>query len=110
MVEVGVPIVGVDELVGIVTERDISLIEKALRDRLGRESLQVRDACVQGAYIVDLSAPLGQVLAEMAERHIGSALVVKRGKLAGIFTSNDACHHFGLYLGQRFGPGDDDVA
>ena len=73
-------------------------------------SLKVRDACVIDAYVVDLSAPLDRVLAEMAERHIGSVLVVKRGKLAGIFTSSDACNHFGRFLAQFFDAGGDEVA
>ena len=104
------PVTDGDQLVGIVTERDIGLVENAVRDSRESGSLKVRDACELDAYVVDLSAPLDRVLAEMAERHIGSALVVKRGKLAGIFTSSDACHHFGRYLAERFDSGDDDVA
>jgi acetoin utilization protein AcuB len=105
------PVTDGDELVGLVTERDIGLVQHALREaHRGSVPLLVCDACVQDAYVVDLSAPLDRVLAEMAERHIGSALVVKRGKLAGIFTSSDACHHFGRYLAERFDSGDDDVA
>ena len=46
----------------------------------------------------------------MAERHIDSALVVKRGRLVGIFTSSDVCHHFGQFLKMVFDPGDDAVA
>jgi CBS domain-containing protein len=101
------PVTDGDQLVGIVTKRDIGLVENAVRDNA---SLRVRDACVIDAYVVDLSAPLDRVLAEMAERHIGSVLVVKRGKLAGIFTSSDACHHFGRFLAQFFDSGGDDVA
>jgi len=104
------PVTDGDRLVGIVTERDIGLVENAVRSSGEGASLRVRDACEPDAYVVDLSAPLDRVLAEMAERHIGSALVVKGGKLAGIFTSSDACHHFGRFLVQAFGSGDDDAA
>jgi len=104
------PVTDGDELVGIVTERDIGLVENAVRDSPGRSSLLVRDACVIDAFVVDLSAPLDRVLAEMAERHIGSVLVVKRSKLAGIFTSSDACHHFGRFLEQRSDSDGDDAA
>ena len=104
------PVTDGDQLVGIVTERDIGLVENAVRDSGERASLTVRDACGLDAYVVDLSAPLDRVLAEMAERHIGSALVVKRGKLAGIFTSSDVCHHFGRFLAQFFGSGGDNAA
>jgi acetoin utilization protein AcuB len=104
------PVTDGDQLVGIVTERDIGLVENAVRDSRESGSLKVRDACELDAYVVDLSAPLDRVLADMAERHIGSVLVVKRGKLAGIFTSSDACHHFGRFLTQFFDSGGDDAA
>ena len=104
------PVTDGDQLVGIITERDIRLVENAVRDSRKSATLKVRDACVLDAYVVDLSAPLDRVLAEMAERHIGSALVVKRGKLVGIFTSSDACHHFGRFLAQFFGSSGDDAA
>jgi acetoin utilization protein AcuB len=104
------PVTDGDQLVGIVTERDITLVEQAVGDSRESASLRVRDACVIDAYVVDLSAPLDRVLAEMAERHIGSALVVKRGKLAGIFTSSDACHHFGRFLAQFCDSGGNDAA
>ena len=104
------PVTDGDQLVGIVTERDIGLVEQAVGDSRESASLRVRDACVIDAYVVDLSAPLDRVLADMAERHIGSVLVVKRGKLAGIFTSSDACHHFGRFLTLFFDSGGDDAA
>ena len=101
---------GSDGVLGIVTERDIGLVENAVRDSRESGSLKVRDACELDAYVVDLSAPLDRVLADMAERHIGSVLVVKRGQPAGIFTSSDACHHFGRFLTQFFDSGGDDAA
>jgi hypothetical protein len=45
----------------------------------------------------------------MAEHQLGSAIVTRRGKLAGIFTVTDACHHFAEYLREqvrRAGGGD----
>lgn len=104
------PVTDDGELVGIVTDRDIGLVENATRERVEREALRVRDACVPDAYVVELSAPLDGVLREMAERHIDSALVVKRGRLAGIFTSTDVCRHFEQFLRMFFDRGSDDVA
>jgi hypothetical protein len=54
----------------------------------------------------------------MAERHIGSALVVKGEKLAGIFTATDAFRGFAQLLRTHYTPspnddddgGDDDQA
>jgi acetoin utilization protein AcuB len=104
------PVTDDGQLVGIVTERDIRLIENAVRENHRRDMLRVRDVCVLDAYVVDLGEPLDRVLAEMAERHIGSALVVKRGKLVGIFTSTDVCVQFARVLAEICDPGDDDVA
>ncbi len=103
------PVTEGGRLVGVVTQRDIGL----LRDAAVREprALSVGEACVRDAYVVDVDAPLDDVLLEMARRHIGSALVTKNGKLAGIFTVTDACRCFGELLRARFpSPGGDEAA
>jgi CBS domain-containing protein len=48
----------------------------------------------------------------MAEHRIGCAVVTRRGKLAGVFTSNDACRGFADYLEdvQTIVDGDEDAA
>jgi CBS domain-containing protein len=82
----------------VVTDRDIKLVlgpDFAYPD--GRE-LKVRDAMVADCYIVDLSTPLHVVVRHMADRRLGSAIVTRRGKLAGVFTSTDACRAFADYL------------
>ncbi len=105
------PVMERGELVSVLTDRDIKM---ALDPSVGlppREQLTVRNACVIDAYIVNTTAPLDRVLLEMAERHIGSALVVKEGRLAGIFTASDACRYLGELLSAQFpvytGGGDD---
>ena len=50
------------------------------------------------------------VLANMARRHIGSTLVTKQGKLAGLFTVTDACRVFADYLQDELPHGGSDVA
>ena len=104
------PVTDCGDLVGVITERDIALVENATPDAAERAALMVRDVPVRDSYIVELSESLDAVLAEMASRHIGSVLVVKRGKLAGIFTSTDACRHFSQFLRMAFDSGTDDVA
>ena len=42
----------------------------------------------------------------MAQNHIGCALVVKNGRLAGIFTTTDACRHYSELLRTIHAPGD----
>jgi CBS domain-containing protein len=95
----------------VVTDRDIKLVlgpDFAYPD--GRE-LKVRDAMVANCYIVDLGTPLQVVMRHMAEHRLGSAIVTRRGKLAGVFTSNDACRAFAEYLEDvDTGTGEDDAA
>ncbi|MCG8534044.1 MAG: CBS domain-containing protein, partial [Pseudomonadales bacterium] len=49
-------------------------------------------------YVVDIHAPLENVLRVMAEKHLGSALVTKNDKLAGILTQNDVFKKFAEVL------------
>ena len=53
---------------------------------------------VKDCYIVDLATPLAAVVRHMAAQRIGSAVMIRRGKLAGVFTANDACRAFADYL------------
>ena len=96
-------------VIGVLADRDL---RSALRDREGAESsLKVKDLYVDDPYIVSLDEPLDAVLLTMAERHIGSAIVIKGGKLAGMFTTVDACRSFGAYLREHFPhPTGDDAA
>jgi len=100
------PVTDGHELVGIITERDIKNFQSGavLQGNSGHPG--VRELYIHDAYIVDINEPLDNVLMEMSARHIGSVLVTRKGKLAGVFTSSDACRSFGEYLRKRF-PRDD---
>lgn len=85
------PVTDDDVLAGVLTDRDIKL---ALGPDLGsppERELRVRDVFQPEPYVVEDIAPLDEVAEMMAERHIGSALVTRHGKLVGIFTTTDAC-------------------
>ncbi len=87
-----------EKLVGVLSDRDL---KRALDPSLGlppKDELFVEDAMVHDPYVVDTSERLDTVLDEMAETHIGSALVVESAKLVGIFTATDACRAFAEYL------------
>ncbi len=86
------PVTDGETLVGVVSERDLGGGDEAEPDP------PVSDLCVREALIVELTEPVDQVLMAMAEGHFDSALVVKRGKLAGIFTTTDACRLFSEFL------------
>lgn len=96
-------------VVGVLADRDI---RSALHTQGGGEgSLTVKDLYVDDPYIVSLDEPLDAVLLTMAERHIGSAVITKGGRLAGMFTSVDACRCFGGFLREHFPhPGGDEAA
>lgn len=105
------PVVEAGVLVGIVTDRDIKLILGPDFAYPQESDLTVRDVYLDDAYEVDLEEPLDNVLANMAERHIGSVLVTREGKLAGVFTVTDACRAFAEHLRAQFHPhGGDDAA
>ena len=91
-------------IVSVISDRDIRLRTQPGFERAA-ESLRVRDVCVPETYIVELTERLDSVLLHMARHHIGSALVVKNGKLAGIFTTTDACRCYGEYLRSLFPTG-----
>jgi CBS domain-containing protein len=85
-------------LTSVVSDRDIKLVLGPDFAYPNSRDLKVRDAMVKDCYIVDLATPLAAVLRHMAAQRIGSAVVTRRGKLAGVFTVNDACRAFADYL------------
>lgn len=91
------PVTEHGKLVGVISERDI---RRALDPAFGLPptELQVSNVFVPDAYVVEITEPLDSVLSVMAARHLGSALVVKGEKLAGIFTVTDACRQFSEFL------------
>ena len=95
------PVTEDGELVGVVSDRDIRLVLDPSLEAPPEERC-VGDICIRDVYTVELLDPLDDVLREMARRHIGSALVVRQGKLAGIFTVTDACRLFADLLHSLF--------
>ncbi len=98
------------ELVGIISDRDLKLVLGPYVDCPPEDrELLVRHACVIGAFTVDIATPLVDVVRELASRKIGSALVTKSGRLAGIFTMVDACRCLAELLGKTTGGPDDEA-
>jgi acetoin utilization protein AcuB len=52
--------------------------------------VQIEEAMTADPYVVDADAPLSEVAATMAERHLGCAIVTEQGRVVGIFTTVDA--------------------
>ncbi len=97
------PVVEHGVLRGVLSDRDVRIAAAAAGER-DAASLRVRDAFHDDAYTVEADAPLDRVAAAMAERHVGSALVTKGGKLVGVFTGTDACRALAQVLRERFPP------
>ena len=81
------PVMAGGKLIGIVSERDLHLLE-TLKDT---DPLQatVEEAMSTDVFAVHPNARLTAVAAKMAERKIGSAVVVDKGEVLGIFTALD---------------------
>lgn len=98
------PVFDAGDIVGILSERDIERAKipgHPLRDEI---ELRVGDLCTQRPYFVDVADPLDRVLDVLVEKRIGSALVLKEGELAGVFTAVDACELLARLLRDQFGP------
>lgn len=105
------PVTQDGELAGSVSDRDIKLILGPDFANPDEHETLVGHAMVRDAYVVDMDTRLDDVLAHMAEHHIGSAIVTRRGKLAGIFTVTDACRYFAEFLREQVRrSGGDDAA
>lgn len=104
------PVTDNHRLVGVITDHDITLLRAGRQPGDAGYNPGVRDMVIHDAYVVDINEPLDNVLLHMAEQHIGSVLVTRKGNLAGVFTSTDACRGFGEYLRERFPHGGGDEA
>ena len=96
------PVKDGDEIVGIITNLAVQ----------GRDAqTPVSSVYTRDPYVVELSTALEGVLRDMASRHLGSAIVTREGRLAGVFTCGDACLAFAEHLAELFPPpGGDEAA
>jgi acetoin utilization protein AcuB len=105
------PVTDNHNVVGVITDRDMTSAMHVHSKSGDAGVLNVKDLYIADPYVVSVDEPLDNVLLTMAERHIGSAIVTKAGKLVGMFTSVDACRSFGEYLREHSPrPSDDNVA
>lgn len=84
------PVLKGGKLIGIVSDRDISLLLTfAEQDAL---NIHVEEALAPDLYFTTPNAPLSEVVDAMAKKKFGSAIVMDGSKLVGIFTAIDALH------------------
>jgi acetoin utilization protein AcuB len=79
------PVLEAGRLVGILSERDLYLL-----DRLDQLDETVEDAMTVDVYVAHYDDPVDSIVERMAERKYGSAVVLdRRGGVEGIFTTTD---------------------
>jgi acetoin utilization protein AcuB len=93
------PVLRGGELVGMLTERDLALIE-TLKEVDPRKIL-VEDAMSTSVYSVSPDQAIDEVVEAMAAKKYGSAVVVQNHKVVGIFTTVDVCSAFAELLRGR---------
>jgi|SRR3989344_1175620 len=82
-----------DKVMGVVTEQVLQMAEACGKDLTG-SGIKVRDLCTKNVLLTAPEEPLESVLRKMAEKHIEVALILRQERLAGIFTTTDACRRF----------------
>ncbi len=93
------PVLHQGKLVGVVTDRDLRMVE-TLRD-VDPTRVSVSEAMTSDVYTVSPDASLDEVVSAMAKAKYGSAVVVDHGHVVGIFTTVDACNAFADLLSTR---------
>ena len=88
------PVMRDGELVGIASARELDVAIELLTEREPEVELPVWAVCRRDPYTVELDAPIADVADAMANQQIGSVLVTRHGKLAGIITTVDICRAF----------------
>jgi acetoin utilization protein AcuB len=82
------PVLHGGKLIGMVSERDLHLVETL--PNVDPADVPVEEAMSQDVYAVTPRTSLSEVVREMAERKLGSAVVVDGTTIVGVFTTVDA--------------------
>ncbi|MBK9295232.1 MAG: CBS domain-containing protein [Oligoflexia bacterium] len=82
------PVLHGGKIMGVITDRDIKLVSGFQGADL--KTLKVSDAYTPEPYITSPNAALDEVVAFMAEKKYGCAIIADNNKLVGIFTEVDA--------------------
>lgn len=94
------PVVDGTKIVGVLTERSV----ESVYHRTDLDALQVGDIMIPDPYCVLPHTPLVEVAAAMAEEKFGCVVVQdsEGGRVAGIFTTVDACRALREHLERVF--------
>jgi len=82
------PVLEHGDLVGVVSQRDLLFLETIRGVDLDADT--VEDAMSTDTYSVPPDAPIANVAKHMARKRYGCAVIIERGRVAGVFTATDA--------------------
>lgn len=85
------PVMREGKLAGIVSARELEVALELIAERDPEVQLPVWAICKRDPHTVDIEVPVADVADAMANQQIGSVLVTRKGKLAGIITTVDIC-------------------
>lgn len=94
------PVTKQGDLTGIVSEHDLKLASGL--QGVDPNVTTIGDIYHTHVFTVNPDAPLDEVVAEMAQRRIGSAIVLQNHHIVGILTSVDVCEALKDILEVRF--------
>lgn len=92
------PVLDAGALVGLLSERDVQLIESLAGTDTA--DLIVEDAMSQAPYAVAPQTSLAEVARVMAERKLGSAVVLESSRVVGVFTTTDGMRVLSVLLSE----------
>ena len=93
------PVLDGGELVGLLSERDLQLIETF--EGVDPKRVTIEEAMSTSVYAVTPETKLDQVVREMAEHKYGCAVVIQNAHVVGVFTTVDVCRAFAESLETR---------
>jgi acetoin utilization protein AcuB len=88
------PVMREGKLAGVVSARELEVAMELMAERGPDVQLPVWAICKRDPVTVEIDAELADVADAMANQQIGSVLVTRKGKLAGIITTVDICRAF----------------
>jgi acetoin utilization protein AcuB len=86
------PVLDGGRIVGIVSERDILMIESL--PGVNPTDVRVEEAMVEDVFTVAPETPVGEAIEMMIDRKLGSAVVSSGEHVIGVFTTIDALRAF----------------
>ncbi len=85
------PVMDRDRLVGVLSDHDLRTVRAFLDYTPGEVGPSVGEICSRDLLVVGPDDPLDEAATTMADRRVGSALVIEGTELVGIMTSVDLC-------------------